>query len=165
MNITILGRHLTSAFGIANVKAYLGLQRSGSFNPVYIGIWLAFSECWPESPGLLFLLYINDLTTLSVMLLPILMMLLSALNVISHLLLATWNCWISYKNCWSFTWCLSLPLAHCWNVASFSVFYRYYFGKCFSELAQLGSGILCLKNAFLWPMILVALSIELADTF
>ena len=29
------------------------------------------------------------------------------------------------------------PLAHCRNVASFSLFYRYYFGRCSSELAQL----------------------------
>ena len=29
------------------------------------------------------------------------------------------------------------PLAHCRNVASLSFFYRYYFGRCFSELAQL----------------------------
>ena len=29
------------------------------------------------------------------------------------------------------------PLAHRWNVASLSLFYRYYFGKCSSELAQL----------------------------
>ena len=29
------------------------------------------------------------------------------------------------------------PLAHCRNVASLSLFYRYYFGKCSSELAQL----------------------------
>ena len=29
------------------------------------------------------------------------------------------------------------PLAHCWNVASLSLFYRYYFGRCSSELAQL----------------------------
>ena len=29
------------------------------------------------------------------------------------------------------------PLAHCRNVASLSLFYRYYFGRCFSELAQL----------------------------
>ena len=29
------------------------------------------------------------------------------------------------------------PLAHCRNVASLSVFYRYYFGRCSSELAQL----------------------------
>ena len=28
-------------------------------------------------------------------------------------------------------------LAHCWNVASLSLFYRYYFGRCLSELAQL----------------------------
>ena len=29
------------------------------------------------------------------------------------------------------------PLDHCGNVASLSVFYRYYFGRCSSELAQL----------------------------
>ena len=29
------------------------------------------------------------------------------------------------------------PLAHCRNVASLSLFYRYYFGRCSSELAQL----------------------------
>ena len=29
------------------------------------------------------------------------------------------------------------PLAHCWNVASLIFFYRYYFGRCSSELAQL----------------------------
>ena len=35
--------------------------------------------------------------------------------------------WISYRN----------KYAHCWNVASLSLFYRYYFGRCSSELAQL----------------------------
>ena len=41
------------------------------------------------------------------------------------------------QDCWSFT-CSSLePLAHHRNVASLSLFYRYYFGKCSSELAQL----------------------------
>ena len=29
------------------------------------------------------------------------------------------------------------PFAHSWNVASLSLFYRYYFGRCSSELAQL----------------------------
>ena len=29
------------------------------------------------------------------------------------------------------------PLAHGWNVASLSLFCRYYFGRCFSELAEL----------------------------
>ena len=29
------------------------------------------------------------------------------------------------------------PLAHCWNVASLSLFYRYYFGWCSSKLAEL----------------------------
>ena len=34
-----------------------------------------------------------------------------------------------------------------------------------SFLAQLNSGILCLCNAFLGPMILMALSLELTDVF
>ena len=29
------------------------------------------------------------------------------------------------------------PLAHCQNVASLSLFFRYYFGRCSSEVAQL----------------------------
>ena len=29
------------------------------------------------------------------------------------------------------------PLCHRWNVASLNLFYRYYFGRCFSELAQM----------------------------
>ena len=29
------------------------------------------------------------------------------------------------------------PLVHCWNAASLSLLYRYYFGRCSSELAQL----------------------------
>ena len=29
------------------------------------------------------------------------------------------------------------PLGHCQNVASLNLFYRYYFGRCSSELAQL----------------------------
>ena len=29
------------------------------------------------------------------------------------------------------------PLAHCQNVVSFRLFYKYYFGRCSSELAQL----------------------------
>ena len=41
------------------------------------------------------------------------------------------------QDCWSFTCCFSGTLAHCQNVASLSLFYRYYFGRCFSELAQL----------------------------
>ena len=98
------------------------------------------------------------------------------------------------------------PLAHCWNVTSLSLFCRYYFGRCSSELtqliplpfywgrstrysdrlhdfcvtiprcyrmsmstvsflAQLDSGILCQYNAFLCPMILVALSLELTTDF
>ena len=68
------------------------------------------------------------------------------------------------------------PLTYRWNVASLSLFYRYYFGRCSSELTQLVlllffsmevyssfsmEAILCLWNAFTWPMILVALSPEL----
>ena len=62
------------------------------------------------------------------------------------LLVATWNCWISYRNGYvgllSFTNVPSLaaslePLAHCQNVASLSLFYRYYFSRCSSEVAQL----------------------------
>ena len=58
------------------------------------------------------------------------------------LLVATWNCLISYKKqiCRivgpSFAASLE-PLAYLWNVASLSLFYRYYFGGCPSELAQL----------------------------
>ena len=29
------------------------------------------------------------------------------------------------------------PLSHCWNVASLGIFFRYYFGRCSSELAPL----------------------------
>ena len=84
-------------------------------------------------------------------------------------------------------------------MVSLSLFYRYYFGVCSSELAQLvplsfsqgrsthysgrlhdfcrmsistvsflaqlDSGIICLYNTFLWPMILLALSLELTDIF
>ena len=38
------------------------------------------------------------------------------------------------QDCWSIT---VGPLAHCQNVASLSLFYIYYFGRCSSELAQL----------------------------
>ena len=54
-------------------------------------------------------------------------------------LVATWNCWISYKNRYvgpSLAASLEL-LVHCWIVASLSLFYRYYFGRCSSELTQL----------------------------
>ena len=52
MNVTKLSQHLTLAFGIASIKAYLGLQRSDDLNPVYVSIWSAFVECRPESLGL-----------------------------------------------------------------------------------------------------------------
>ena len=100
------------------------------------------------------------------------------------------------QDCCSFICCHSWTLGSSSNVASLSLFCRYYFGRCSSELAQLvplsssrgrstrysdrlddffltiprcykniyidtvsflaqlGSGILCLWNAFLWPMIL-----------
>ena len=51
-NVTKLGQDLTLAFGIADVKTYLALKRSDNLNPIYVGIWLAFAKCWPESPGL-----------------------------------------------------------------------------------------------------------------
>ena len=56
------------------------------------------------------------------------------------LLVATWNCWIGYKNGYSGLVVLRLlpllsPWTHRRNVASLSLFYRYYFGRC--ELAQL----------------------------
>ena len=38
------------------------------------------------------------------------------------------------------------PLAHCQNVASLSLFYRYYFGRCSSELAQLISLPTCYSD-------------------
>ena len=54
------------------------------------------------------------------------------------LLVTTWNCWISYKNRYAGLLVLHLlPLTHLRNVASLSLFYRYYFGRCSSELAQL----------------------------
>ena len=51
-NVTTFRQDLTLAFGIANVKTYLALKRSDNLNPMYVGIWLAFAKCWPESPGL-----------------------------------------------------------------------------------------------------------------
>ena len=58
------------------------------------------------------------------------------------LVVATWDCWISYKNGYAGLLPPSLaaslePLAHHRIVASLSLFYRYYFGRCSSELAQL----------------------------
>ena len=40
------------------------------------------------------------------------------------LLVPTWNCWISYKN----------RYAHRQNVASLNLFYKYYFGRCSSNI-------------------------------
>ena len=42
--------------------------------------------------------------------------------------------------CWTVRLSLAAslePLAHCQNVASLSLFYSYYFGRCSSELAEL----------------------------
>ena len=41
------------------------------------------------------------------------------------------------QDCWSFTCWFSWTLAHRRNVASLDLFYRCYFGRCSSELAQL----------------------------
>ena len=110
-------------------------------------------------------------------------------------------------DCWSSTCCVSWTLGSSpiWSQLK-SFYYRYYFGKCSSELAQLipliysrgkstrysdrlcvfsviitrcyedsiltvsflaqlDSGILCPYNAFLLPIISLALSLELSDTF
>ena len=57
------------------------------------------------------------------------------------LVVATWNCWISYNGyAGLFGPSLSTilePLTDRRNVASSSLFYSYYFGRCSSELAQL----------------------------
>ena len=58
------------------------------------------------------------------------------------LLVATWNCWVSYRKGYAGLVGPSLaaslePFAHRRNVASLSLFYRYYFGRCSSELAEL----------------------------
>ena len=66
--------------------------------------------------------------------------------VMSELVLpvSTFNCWISYKNGYAGVLVLLLlPLWNPWNsgtrrnVASLSLLYRYYFGRCSSKLAQL----------------------------
>ena len=50
------------------------------------------------------------------------------------LLVTTWNCWISYKNGYTGLLVLHLlPLLNPWLIIN----YRYYFGRCSSELAQL----------------------------
>ena len=41
------------------------------------------------------------------------------------------------QDCWSSLAASLESLAHCRNVSSLSRFYRYYFSRCFSELAQL----------------------------
>ena len=41
------------------------------------------------------------------------------------------------QDCWRLTVGSLEPLAHRRNIASLSLFYRYYFGRCSSELAQL----------------------------
>ena len=55
------------------------------------------------------------------------------------LLVATWNCWISYKNGYAEMLVLYVlpPLALRRNIARLSLFYRYYFDTCPSaELAE-----------------------------
>ena len=51
------------------------------------------------------------------------------------LLVATWYCWIGYRI--GYAGLLVLHLLPRRNVASLSLFYRYYFGRCSSELAEL----------------------------
>ena len=54
------------------------------------------------------------------------------------LLVATWNCWISYKNGYAGLLVLHLlPLLNPLLVIKMWRLYRYYFGRCSSELAQL----------------------------
>ena len=54
------------------------------------------------------------------------------------LLVATWNCWISYKNGYAGLLVLHLlPLLNPLLVIKMWPLYRYYFGRCSSELAQL----------------------------
>ena len=54
------------------------------------------------------------------------------------LLLATWNCWISYKNGYAGLLVLHLlPLLNPLLIIKMWPLYRYYFGRCSSELAQL----------------------------
>ena len=51
---------------------------------------------------------------------------------------ATWICWTSYKNRYAGLLVFYLlALAHRCNVASLSLSYRYWFGRCSSEQAQL----------------------------
>ena len=57
-------------------------------------------------------------------------------------LVATWNYWdkVQKRICRTVGPALAAslePLSHHWNVVSLSLFYRYYFGRCSSELAQL----------------------------
>ena len=49
-------------------------------------------------------------------------------------LFATWNCWIMYGNSFAASF---EPLAHCQNLFSLILFYRYYFHRWWSKLAQL----------------------------
>ena len=52
------------------------------------------------------------------------------------LLVATWNCWISYKNGYLGLFVLHLlPLSNPWLIVE--MYLAYYFGRCSSELAQL----------------------------
>ena len=56
-------------------------------------------------------------------------------------LVATWNCWISYRNRYVgllvLTCCLSWTLGSSSKCSQLKSFYRYYFGRCSPELAQL----------------------------
>ena len=63
-------------------------------------------------------------------------------NTWAGALVATWSCQTNYKNEYAGLLLLHLllllnPLAHHRNVARLSLFYRYYFGRCSSELSKL----------------------------
>ena len=53
------------------------------------------------------------------------------------LLVATLNCWMGCRTVGPSLADSLEPLAHCQNVTSLSLFYRYYFGRCSSELTPL----------------------------
>ena len=44
---------------------------------------------------------------------------------------------MNMQNCWSFSCCFSWTLGSSSKCGQLSLFYRYYFGRCSSELAQL----------------------------
>ena len=94
-----------------------------------------------------------------------------------HWNIASWRLlYRYYVGRWSFELARMVPVPYCWARSSrysdslhdFSVTVldvTRMFMSTISFLTQLGSGILCLSNAFLWPTILVALGLGLTDIF